>query len=76
MNFHGYEKQSFGYANICKDSKRNQNEPKRSNAANNQQQRFTTIFPYHVHKQADFEISFINGRGFIYLGISKMSFTF
>ena len=34
------------------------------------------IFPCHVHKQADFENSFINGRGFIYLEISKMSFTF
>ena len=28
------------------------------------------FFPYHVHKQADFENPFIN---FIYLGISKMS---
>ena len=34
------------------------------------------IFPYHVHKPADLENSFINGRGFIYLDISKMSFTF
>ena len=34
------------------------------------------IFPYHVYKQADFENPFINGRGFIHLGISKMSFTF
>ena len=34
------------------------------------------IFPYHVHNQADFDNPFINGRGFIYLGISKMSFTF
>ena len=34
------------------------------------------VFPYHVHNQADFDNPFINGRGFIYLGISKMSFTF
>ena len=34
------------------------------------------IFPYHVHNQAGFDNPFINGRGFIYLGISKMSFTF
>ena len=34
------------------------------------------IFPYHVHNLADFDNPFINGSGFIYLGISKMSFTF
>ena len=34
------------------------------------------IFPYHVHNQAGFDNPFINGRGFIYLGISKVSFTF
>ena len=33
------------------------------------------IFPYHDHNQADFHNPFIIGRGFIYLGISKMSFT-
>ena len=32
-----------------------------------------TIFPYLVHKQADFENPFFN---FIYLGVSKMSFIF
>ena len=31
------------------------------------------IFPYHVHNQTDFGNSFINGRGFIYLGISNIS---
>ena len=31
------------------------------------------IFLYHVHKQVDFENPFNN---FIYLGISKMIFTF
>ena len=34
------------------------------------------IFHYYAHNQTDFENLFINGRGFIYLGISKMSFTF
>ena len=37
------------------------------------------IFPYHVQNQvdlADFDSLFINRKGFIYLGISKMSFTF
>ena len=33
------------------------------------------IFLYHGHNQADFHNPFIIGRGFIYLGISKMSFT-
>ena len=32
--------------------------------------------PYHVHNQADFDNPFVNGRGFIYLDISMMSFTF
>ena len=30
----------------------------------------------HVHNEVDFDNSFINGRDFIYLGISKISFTF
>ena len=34
------------------------------------------IFSYHVHNQADFDNPFITEKGFIYLGISKMSFTF
>ena len=34
------------------------------------------VFPYYVHNQADFDNLFKNGKGFIYLGISKMSFTF
>ena len=42
--------------------------------------RATTIhdqfFFTHVHSKADFDNLFINGKGFIYLGISKMSFTF
>ena len=32
------------------------------------------ISPYHVHSQAGFDNPFING--FIYLGISEMSFSF
>ena len=53
-----------------------QNQPKQSNATHNQQQSFTTILPYHFRNQADFDNPFVNGRGFIYLGISKTSFTF
>ena len=34
------------------------------------------IFLDHVHNQTDFGKPFINGRGFIYLSISKMSLTF
>ena len=34
------------------------------------------VFPYHVHDQADFDNPYINGEGFIYLGISKMNFIF
>ena len=34
------------------------------------------VFPYHVHDQTDFYNPFINGRDFIYLGISNMTFTF
>ena len=34
------------------------------------------VFAYHVHNQEDFDNPFINRKGFIYLGISKMSFTF
>ena len=34
------------------------------------------IFPYNFHNQAGFDNPFINGEGFIYLGISKISFTF
>ena len=37
---------------------------------------YTLVFPYHVHNQADFDNPFVNGRGFIYLDISMMSFTF
>ena len=35
-----------------------------------------SIFPDHIHSEAGFDNLFINGRGFIYLGISKLSFFF
>ena len=53
----------------------NQNKPKRTNATHHQQQ-LQQIFPYYVHNQAGHDNPFINWRGLIYLGISKMSFTF
>ena len=34
------------------------------------------LFLNHVHNQAGFHKPVINGRSFIYLGISKMVFTF
>ena len=79
MNFHSCEKQilkSFGCTKIRKDSKwtkKSQNEVMQPTTSNNSSQ---PIFPYHVNNQADFDNAFINGRGIIYLGISKMSFTF
>ena len=57
----------------------NQKEPKRSNATHNQLLLSWLIeinFPSDVHNEADFDNPFINGRGFIYLGFSKLSFTF
>ena len=37
---------------------------------------YAPIFPYYIYNHADFDNPFINGRAFIYLGISKVSFTF
>ena len=54
----------------------NQNKPKRIDANHNQQQRLVTKFSLPCHNEAGFGNLFINGRGFIYLGILKMSFTF
>ena len=34
------------------------------------------VFPYYVHNQADLDNPFINERGFIYFGISKLNLTF
>ena len=79
MNFYSYEKQifkSFSCTKIRKDSKctkTNQNEVMQPTTSNIDSR---PIFPYHVHHQADPENPFIIIRGFICLGISKMSFTF
>ena len=79
MNFHNCEKQifkSFGCTKIRKDSKRtkmSRNEVMQPTTSSNN---LRTIFPYHVHHQADFDNPFINGRGFIYLGISKITFMY
>ena len=79
MNFHSCEKQtfnSFGCITIRKDSKwiqTNQNEVMQPITGNNDS---PPILSYYVHNQTDFDNPFINGRGFIYLSISKMSFIF
>ena len=79
MNFHSCEKQiyeSFGCTKIRKDpkwTKTSRNKVTQPTITTNNSQ---TIFPDYVHSQADFDNPFINGRGFIYLGISKMSFIF
>ena len=79
MNFHSCEKQifkSFGCTRIRNDSKwtkTSRNEVMQPTTSNSDSR---PIFPYHVHNQAGFDNPFINGRGFIYLGISKMSFIF
>ena len=58
----------------------NQNEPKRAETKQCEPKTSNSdsqpIFSYHVHHQKSFENLFINERGFIYLGISKMRFTF
>ena len=54
----------------------NLNEPKelmQPTTSNNNSQ---PVFPYHFHNQADFDNPFIYGRGFIYLGIPRICFTF
>ena len=51
----------------------NRNEVMKPTTTNKDSRR---IVPYHIYNQAGFGNPFINGRGFIYLGISKMSFTF
>ena len=57
-----------------------QNEPKRAETKQCKSQPAAAIhdpiFPSHVHNQAGFDNLFINGRGFFYLGISKMIFNF
>ena len=78
-NFHSCKRQIFkifGCTKICNESK--ETKPTRNEVieptTGNTNSR--PIFPYHVNNQAGFDNPFINGRGFIYLGISKMSFTF
>ena len=53
--------------------KASQNEEKQPTTSNNHSR---PTFPYHVHNQVCFYYPFINGRGFIYFCISKLSFTF
>ena len=77
VNFHSCEKQifkSFGYTEICNDSKWTQtsrNEVMQPTTSNNDSR---PIFPCYVDNQAGFDNPFINS--FIYLDISKMSFIF
>ena len=79
MSFNSCEKEifeSFGSTKIRNDSKWTKtswNEVMQPTTSNNDSR---PIFPYHIHNQAGFDNPFINRRGFIYLGISKMSFTF
>ena len=76
MNFHSYEKQifkSFSCTEIRNDSKWTKLCRKEVMRTQNQQQRLTTNFPYHVDNQSGFDNPFINGRGFIYLGISMIT---
>ena len=77
MNINSYEKQifeSFGSTKIHNDSKWTKtswNEVMQPTTSNNDSR---PIFPHHVHNQAGFDDPFINRRGFIYLGISKMKY--
>ena len=79
MNFHSCEKQIFkyfGFTKILNDSKwtkRSWNELMQSTTSNSHSR---SISHYHVHDQAGFDSPIINERGFIYLDISKLSFTF
>ena len=79
INFHSCEKQmlkSSGSTKIRNDSKwtkTSRNEIMWPTTSNNYS---WPIFPYHLHNQAGVGNPFINTKGFIYLGISKMSFNF
>ena len=79
MNFRSCEKQMFkcfGCSKSRSDSKwtkTTRNEVMQPTTNNNDSR---PISPYYVHNQTGFDNPFDNGRGFIYLGISKMSFTF
>ena len=75
MNFHSCEKQtfeSFGSNKIRNDSKwtiTSQYEVMQPTTSNNHSR---PIFPHHIHNQAGLDNPFINGRGFIYLGITYL----
>ena len=77
MNIYSCEKQifkSFGCTKICNGSKwtkTSRNEVMQPTISNNDSR---PIFSYNVHSQAGFDNLFISGL--IYLGISKMSFSF
>ena len=59
----------------CKQFKTNQNEPKWTNATHNQATAICDQLPLnHVYNQVGFGKPVIKGRGYIYLGISKMVF--
>ena len=79
MIFHSCEKETFNFfgctkiRNDLKWTKTSRNEEMQPTASNSDSRQ---IFPYHVHNQADIDNPFINGRSFIYFGISKMRFTF
>ena len=79
MSFQSCEKQiikSLGCAKIVSHSKWTKtihNEVMQPTTSNNDS---WPIVSYHVHIQASFDNPFINGRGFIYCDISKMSLTF
>ena len=71
-----YSCESLGCTKIRNDSKwanTSRNKVMQPTTSNNDSR---PIFSYHVHNEAGFDNLFINGRGLIYLGISKMSFTF
>ena len=77
MNFNNCEKQiSFDSTKICNGSKwtkTSQNEVMQPTTSNDDSR---PIFLDHDHNQAGFDNIFLNQRGFIYMGISKMSFAF
>ena len=54
----------------------NQNELKLSNANSTSNNDSRPIFLCHVYNPADFDNLFFNRKGFIFLGILKMNFTF
>ena len=79
MNFHSCEKQifkSFSCTKICNKSKwtkTSRGEVMQPTIRNSDSR---PVFSYDVHSQPCFDIPFINGRSFIYFGISKMNFIF